>query len=87
MLGIVLCGKGGEPDEKDMCDSRPAPIAIIGGGPCGLTFARLLERAGFDYIVFDRDASPEQTPQSQGGTLDLTSDGGTSGASSCGLDC
>jgi 2-polyprenyl-6-methoxyphenol hydroxylase-like FAD-dependent oxidoreductase len=49
----------------------PAPIAIVGGGPCGLTFARLLEGAGIDYVVFERDVSPEPTPQYQGGTLDL----------------
>ncbi|KAI3333724.1 monooxygenase [Ustulina deusta] len=51
--------------------SKPAPIAIIGGGPCGLTFARLLERAGVDYVVFERDVSPEPKSHHLGGTLDL----------------
>lgn len=32
-------------------------IAIIGGGPCGLTLARLLERKGIDYTVYERDAT------------------------------
>ncbi|PYI10637.1 FAD/NAD(P)-binding domain-containing protein [Aspergillus sclerotiicarbonarius CBS 121057] len=51
--------------------TKPAPIAIVGGGPCGLTFARLLETAGIDYVVFERDASPKGTSLFQGGTLDL----------------
>lgn len=46
-------------------------IAIIGAGPCGLTFARLLELNNINYIIFERDASSTPTPQHQGGTLDL----------------
>ncbi|KAL1875086.1 hypothetical protein Plec18167_005756 [Paecilomyces lecythidis] len=46
-------------------------IAIIGGGPCGLTFARLLQLNNIDYVIFERDASSTPTPQHQGGTLDL----------------
>ncbi|KAK9351751.1 FAD/NAD(P)-binding domain-containing protein [Lipomyces doorenjongii] len=34
-------------------------IAIIGGGPCGLTLARLLECAGIDYVVYERDERQE----------------------------
>ncbi|KAL6918502.1 hypothetical protein ACHAP8_009905 [Fusarium lateritium] len=48
-----------------------APIAIIGGGPCGLTLARLLETASINYVVFERDASPSLAVKSQGGTLDI----------------
>jgi 2-polyprenyl-6-methoxyphenol hydroxylase-like FAD-dependent oxidoreductase len=54
-----------------MSSSKPAPIAIVGGGPCGLTFARLLECAGIDYVVFERDASSVPEPGFQGGTLDI----------------
>lgn len=54
-----------------MPHSKPDPIAIVGGGPCGLTFARLLETAGIDYVVFEREVSSEPTPRFQGGTLDL----------------
>jgi 2-polyprenyl-6-methoxyphenol hydroxylase-like FAD-dependent oxidoreductase len=54
-----------------MSNSKPAPIAIVGGGPCGLTLARLLECAGIDYIVFERDASAVPEPGFQGGTLDI----------------
>ncbi|CAG8401458.1 unnamed protein product [Penicillium salamii] len=54
-----------------MSHSKPDPIAIVGGGPCGLTFARLLETAGIDYVVFEREASSKPTSRFQGGTLDL----------------
>lgn len=54
-----------------MSGSKPAPIAIVGGGPCGLTFARLLECADIDYVVFERDASSVPEPGFQGGTLDI----------------
>ncbi|CEJ55475.1 hypothetical protein PMG11_01730 [Penicillium brasilianum] len=54
-----------------MSSSKPAPIAIVGGGPCGLMFARLLECAGIDYVVFERDASSIPEPGFQGGTLDI----------------
>ena len=47
--------------------STPA-IAIIGGGPCGLTLARLLEQKGIDYVVYERDEKDENRP---GGSLDL----------------
>ncbi|KAL4724598.1 hypothetical protein ACLX1H_008040 [Fusarium chlamydosporum] len=50
---------------------RIAPIAIVGGGPCGLTLARLLETASINYVLFERDASPSTTVKSQGGTLDI----------------
>ncbi|KAM0558035.1 hypothetical protein ACHAPJ_005202 [Fusarium lateritium] len=54
-----------------MATSTLAPIAIVGGGPCGLTLARLLQIAGIDYVVFERDESPNSTIRSQGGTLDI----------------
>lgn len=69
-----------------MAPSKPAPIAIVGGGPCGLTFARLLERAGIDYTVFERDKGPETTTtRFQGGTLDLTVEGGQAALKLAGL--
>ena len=64
---------------------KPAPIAIVGGGPCGLTFARLLERAGIDYVVFERDQSPDTIQRLQGGTLDLAPEGGQAALKSAGL--
>ncbi|KAE8442682.1 hypothetical protein EG329_002927 [Mollisiaceae sp. DMI_Dod_QoI] len=45
-------------------------IAIIGGGPCGLTLARLLECKGIDYVVYERDESANST-HAAGGSLDL----------------
>ncbi|MEU3225421.1 NAD(P)/FAD-dependent oxidoreductase [Streptomyces sp. NPDC006976] len=44
-------------------------IAVIGGGPAGLTFARVLHRHGQPVTVFERDPAPDARPP--GGTLDL----------------
>ncbi|GFF62163.1 tetracycline resistance protein from transposon Tn4351/Tn4400 [Aspergillus udagawae] len=47
-------------------------IAIIGAGPSGLVFARLLQVHGItDYVVFERDPSSTPGPWQQGGSLDL----------------
>ncbi|KAE8366276.1 hypothetical protein BDV27DRAFT_156132 [Aspergillus caelatus] len=47
-------------------------IAIIGAGPSGLVFARLLELGGItDYVIYERDESATPDPWQQGGTLDL----------------
>ena len=48
----------------------PAPrIAIIGGGPAGLTLANILKKNNILFSIFEKDASPNE--RSQGGTLDL----------------
>lgn len=44
-------------------------IAIIGGGPGGLTLARILHLHGIRTTVFERDAHPLARPQ--GGSLDM----------------
>ncbi|MEP9368183.1 NAD(P)/FAD-dependent oxidoreductase [Xanthobacter sp. VNH20] len=44
-------------------------IAIIGGGPGGLTLARLLQVRGMPATVFERD--PHAAHRPQGGSLDL----------------
>ena len=49
-------------------------IAIIGGGPGGLTLARLLQMRGADVIVYERDQSREA--RVQGSALDLHEDSG-----------
>ncbi|OEV31165.1 FAD-dependent oxidoreductase, partial [Streptomyces nanshensis] len=42
---------------------------MAGGGPAGLTFARVLHRHGHPVTVLERDPSPDARPP--GGTLDL----------------
>ena len=49
-------------------------IAIIGGGPGGLTLARILHRHGIAATVFELDAHPLARPQ--GGSLDMHADTG-----------
>ncbi|MDR6879876.1 NAD(P)/FAD-dependent oxidoreductase [Bacillus sp. 3255] len=49
-------------------------IAIIGAGPGGLTFARILQRHGVPCIVYERDSSPAS--RQQGGSLDIHEDTG-----------
>lgn len=44
-------------------------IAVVGGGPAGLTFARVLHRHDCPVTVFERDPAPDARPP--GGTLDL----------------
>lgn len=49
-------------------------IAIIGGGPGGLTLARLLQLNAIAVHVYERDADP--TVRQQGATLDLHQESG-----------
>jgi len=49
-------------------------IAIIGGGPVGLTTARILEINGADVTVYERDLNAQA--RTSGGTLDIHSDSG-----------
>ncbi|SES20319.1 2-polyprenyl-6-methoxyphenol hydroxylase [Streptomyces sp. yr375] len=44
-------------------------IAVVGSGPAGLTFARVLHRHGHPVAVLERDPAPDARPP--GGTLDL----------------
>ena len=44
-------------------------VAIVGGGPGGLTLARLLQLKGVDVKVYERDR--DKSFRQQGATLDL----------------
>jgi 2-polyprenyl-6-methoxyphenol hydroxylase-like FAD-dependent oxidoreductase len=44
-------------------------IAIIGGGPCGLILACLLESKGIDYVVYERDENKNSNRAE--GSLDI----------------
>lgn len=63
---------------------RQYRIAIIGGGPGGLTLARLLHLGGLSATVFERDAHAGDRPQ--GGTLDLHADTGQRALRLAGLE-
>ncbi len=64
-----------------MCDFPE--IAIIGGGPGGLTLARLLHVHGIAATVFESDAGPDA--RIQGGSLDLHADSGLAALEAAGL--
>ncbi|HBP4890019.1 TPA: FAD-dependent monooxygenase [Pseudomonas aeruginosa] len=49
-------------------------IAIVGGGPAGLTAAVILHRGGYQVNVYEGESSEQQ--RTQGGTLDLHEDAG-----------
>jgi 2-polyprenyl-6-methoxyphenol hydroxylase-like FAD-dependent oxidoreductase len=59
-------------------------IAIVGGGPGGLTLARILHVHGIDAVVYERDAA--QGARSQGSMLDLHTDSGQAALRAAGLE-
>jgi FAD binding domain len=62
---------------------RALSVAIVGGGPGGLTLARILQRNGINPSVFEREASVNV--RSQGGSLDLKSGSGLKAMKDAGL--
>jgi 2-polyprenyl-6-methoxyphenol hydroxylase-like FAD-dependent oxidoreductase len=58
-------------------------IAIVGGGPGGLTLARLLQMQGADVSVYERDA--DSNARAQGATLDLHDESGLNALRHAGL--
>ncbi|TQS42537.1 FAD-dependent oxidoreductase [Cryptosporangium phraense] len=59
-------------------------IAIIGGGPGGLTLARTLHVLGLESTVYERD--PSRDARGQGGMLDLHTDTGQRALRVAGLE-
>lgn len=57
-------------------------VAIIGGGPVGLTMAKLLQQNGIDVSVYERDNDREQEFC---GTLDLHKGSGQEAMKKAGL--
>src|ERR1700679_3414141 len=58
-------------------------IAIVGGGPGGLTLARLLQMQGADVKVYERDINKDA--RMQGATLDLHEESGLKALLEAGL--
>jgi 2-polyprenyl-6-methoxyphenol hydroxylase-like FAD-dependent oxidoreductase len=58
-------------------------IAIVGGGPGGLTLARLLQQSGAQVSVYERDQS--RNARVQGSALDLHEDSGLAALQAAGL--
>ena len=71
---------------RNISTFRPRPglsVAIVGGGPGGLTLARILQRNGINPSVFEREASVNE--RSQGGSLDLHHESGLKALKDAGL--
>ena len=62
---------------------RGKKIAIVGGGPGGLTLARLLQQSGAQVSVYERDQS--RSARVQGSALDLHEDSGLAALEAAGL--
>jgi tetracycline resistance monooxygenase len=58
-------------------------VAIIGGGPVGLTMAKLLQQNNIDITVYERDFDPQA--RIWGGTLDLHKSSGQEAMKKAGL--
>nr|WP_068892817.1 FAD-dependent oxidoreductase [Pedobacter panaciterrae] len=58
-------------------------VAIIGGGPVGLTTARLLQNKGIDVTIYERDLNDDA--RISGGTLDLHKGTGQKALAEAGL--
>lgn len=58
-------------------------VAIIGGGPVGLTMAKLLQQNNIDITVYERDTNPQA--RIWGGTLDLHKSSGQEAMKKAGL--
>ena len=58
-------------------------IAVVGGGPGGLTLARLLQQRGARVSVYERDLS--RSARVQGSALDLHEDSGLAALGAAGL--
>ncbi|QQL48640.1 FAD-dependent oxidoreductase [Mucilaginibacter ginkgonis] len=66
-----------------MSDILSKKIAIVGGGPGGLTLARLLQMRGAHVTVYERDVHKDARPK--GATLDLHEDSGLLALQKAGL--
>jgi 2-polyprenyl-6-methoxyphenol hydroxylase-like FAD-dependent oxidoreductase len=66
-----------------MNNIKDKQIAIIGGGPGGLSLARLLQLKGLNVKVYERDK--DQTACIQGGALDLHTESGLATLAKAGL--
>lgn len=62
---------------------NPQRIAIIGGGPGGLTLAVILQKHGIKAVVYERTSF--QTNNQQGGSLDIHADSGQYALKEAGL--
>ncbi len=65
-------------------NTKTPRIAIIGGGPGGLTLARVLQTRTIAATLFERESHPNERPQ--GGTLDLHPASGLLAVHLAGLD-
>jgi 2-polyprenyl-6-methoxyphenol hydroxylase-like FAD-dependent oxidoreductase len=65
---------------------NPAKIAIIGGGPAGLTLGSLLHKHGISFTIFEMREKPKSEDLAKpSGMLDLHEESGIAAIKECGL--
>jgi 2-polyprenyl-6-methoxyphenol hydroxylase-like FAD-dependent oxidoreductase len=69
-------------EHRDAKHTSPR-IAIVGGGPGGLTLARIVQTRGIGATIFEQEHPPNERPQ--GGSLDLHPQAGQYAVSLAGL--
>jgi 2-polyprenyl-6-methoxyphenol hydroxylase-like FAD-dependent oxidoreductase len=72
-----------EKEEKSVRALDGKKVAIVGGGPGGLTLARLLQQNGVEVSVYERDQS--RSARVQGSALDLHEGSGLAALEAAGL--
>jgi len=66
--------------------SSPLKIAIVGGGPAGLTLGLLLHKKGIDFTIFElRSRITDEELAQPVGSLDLHEETGLAALKECGL--
>ena len=82
-LGVILPDALQTSIDRQNMNLSNTKVAIIGGGPVGLTMAKLLQQNNIDITVYERDLGPQA--RIWGGTLDLHKSSGQEAMKKAGL--
>src|SRR6201992_1555662 len=83
MYRVLRLLNSSEGSRTSMSAINGKKVAIVGGGPGGLTLARLLQQSGAKVAVYERDQS--HNARVQGSALDLHEDSGLAALEDAGV--